>query len=685
VRPLARGLPGDGSWLAGVHPSYALHRARPSGFEPKVGGLDWLSDGRLVVCTWDEVGAVYVLDGAGGDDPEAIAVTRIAAGLAEPLGLEVVDDRIFVLQKQELTELVDEDGDGLTDYYRCVAGGWDVTANFHEFAFGLAYQDGKFYCNLAIAIDPGGRSTARQAPDRGSVLEIDAATGAYRVVARGLRTPNGIGVGDDGAIWLTDNQGDWLPCSKLLRLHEGAFFGNRSVLGAAADALQDTPPVVWLPQGEVGNSPGEVTPLRHGPYAGQLVHADVTHGGLKRTFVEEVDGTFQGAVFRFTQGLEGGACRVRNGPDGCLYVGGIGSTGNWGQEGKQRFGLQRLEYTGAPVFEPLAVRALANGFEVELTAPLAEGHGWDPDAWTVARWRYEPTSAYGGEKVGEVVLPVRSASVSADRTRVFVELDAAEVLPDHVYHLRVPPAVRSDSGARLWTTEAWYTLNAVPRDRLGAPLPNPHAVAANALSAEEREQGFELLFDGADVAAHWKGYGGDGAPEGWRAASGTLFCDRPGEDLVTRATYKDFELRFDWKVAPGGNSGVFYRVADGEPATYVTGPEYQILDNLRHADGRDPLTSAAANYALHAPALDPTRPAGAWNSSRLVVRGSHVEHWLNGEKLLEFELGSPDWEARVAASKFARWPRYGRVPEGRLALQDHGDPVWFRNLRVRRL
>src|SRR5688572_2518727 len=217
---------------------------RPDGFEPRVGGMDFLSDGRLAVCTWDSAGAVYLLDGVQGDDRSAMTATRIGAGLAEPLGLTVVradrigdgrtgswgpgrgtmqGDRIFVLQKQELTELVDDDGDEVVDEYRAVADGWGVTANFHEFAFGLEWMDGAddyltppgeqpghFYATLATAIDPGGRSTQPQNPDRGRVVQISP-DGAFRFVAAGLRTPNGIGRGAHGRLYVLDNQGDWLP------------------------------------------------------------------------------------------------------------------------------------------------------------------------------------------------------------------------------------------------------------------------------------------------------------------------------------------------------------------------------------------------------------------------------------------------------------------------------------------
>ena len=115
----------------------------------------------------------------------------------------------------------------------------------------------------------------------------------------------------------------------------------------------------------------------------------------------------------------------------------------------------------------------------------------------------------------------------------------------------------------------------------------------------------------------------------------------------------------------------------------LSGPEFQVLDNAGHKDGQSPLTSAGSNFAVHAPVKDVTRPAGEWNEARLIARGSHVEHWMNGVKLLEYEIGSADWNTRVQASKFAKWPMYGREKGGHIVLQDHGDMVAYRNIRVK--
>ncbi len=210
------------------------------------------------------------------------------------------------------------------------------------------------------------------------------------------------------------------------------------------------------------------------------------------------------------------------------------------------------------------------------------------------------------------------------------------------------------------------------------------ARAQNTLTRDESATGWMSLFDGASLE-RWRGFKKGGIPEGWRALDGTLARVQPAGDIVTVETFADFDLVFDWKVGTGGNSGVFFRVTEEADLVWHSGPEYQILDNAGHRDGKDALTAAGSNYALHAPLRDLTAPVGEWNTARLLVRGSHVEHWMNGVKLLEYEIGSADWERRVKASKFSSLPRYGREPRGHIALQDHGDPVAYRNLKIRRL
>jgi hypothetical protein len=208
--------------------------------------------------------------------------------------------------------------------------------------------------------------------------------------------------------------------------------------------------------------------------------------------------------------------------------------------------------------------------------------------------------------------------------------------------------------------------------------------AMNTLTEAERDAGWELLFDGETMQG-WRGYNRPDFPSGWSAEDGMLVRTGPGGDIITDRQFTDFELSLEWRVEEGGNSGVMYRAAEGEESIYHSAPEMQVLDDAGHADGGDPLTSAGANYGLHPAARGVVRPAGEWNRARVVVEGNHVEHWLNGVRVVEYELGSEDWEARVAESKFAQWPAYGRAPRGHIGLQDHDDPVWYRNIKIREI
>ena len=229
--------------------------------------------------------------------------------------------------------------------------------------------------------------------------------------------------------------------------------------------------------------------------------------------------------------------------------------------------------------------------------------------------------------------------------------------------------------------------------RLGALLlalagcsPNPAPVEeSHPMSGRPPVAGaWRVLFDGGGLDA-WRGFRVESVPSGWEVVGGELTRVGAAGDLITRDRFRDFELTLEWKVSPGGNSGIMYRVTEDAGATYETGPEMQVLDDAGHPDGRSRLTAAGSAYGLYAAPAGVVKPAGEWNAVRIVVRGNRVEHWLNGREVVAYELGSADWKAKVDASKFKQWPGYGRAPEGHIALQDHGDRVAYRNIRIRAL
>jgi hypothetical protein len=197
--------------------------------------------------------------------------------------------------------------------------------------------------------------------------------------------------------------------------------------------------------------------------------------------------------------------------------------------------------------------------------------------------------------------------------------------------------------------------------------------------------GWRTLFDGKMLDT-FRGWRSDGMPQGWHVVDGTLAKEGHVDDLVTREQFGNFELELEWKIGRAGNSGVFYRGTREYDEIYWSGPEYQLLDDANAHDGRNPLTAAGSAYGLYGPPAGVVKPFGAWNKTRIVIKGDHVEHWLNGQKVVEYDFGSPEWKAKVAASKFSQYPHYGLAKAGLIGIQgDHPGSLALRHIRIREL
>jgi len=450
--------PGFGAALEGVHPSFDLTTIQFPDIEFKVGGLAFLPDGRLVVATWTPHGSVFILEGLESGESSKIKIKCIAKGLAEPLGLAVVDGDIFVLQKQELTQLIDHNGDEIVDEYKAICNGFGVSADFHEFAFGLVYKDDHFYANLSLPLRL--MTNENPHPDRGRTIKI-AKDGSFEWINHGLREPNGIGIGLDDQLFITDNQGQWLPANKFIHVRKGDFHGMRWGLPDSLADLKMVPPAVWLPEDEIANSPSEPSLMQDGPYSNQMIFGDVSHGGIKRVFLEKINGAYQGVVFRFTQGLKAGINRIRRGSEGAYYAGGVGMSGGWSWK-NTKHGLQRLKYNKKTTFEMLAIRSMSNGFEIEFTEPLASNRGNQPSDYGVKQWWYLPTADYGGPKMDLKQMTIKELKISPDRTKVLLVIPGLK--KEHVIKFDLNDELKSASGQNLWSSEAWYTLNNIPQE-----------------------------------------------------------------------------------------------------------------------------------------------------------------------------------------------------------------------------
>ncbi|MGB0766828.1 MAG: DUF7133 domain-containing protein [Phycisphaeraceae bacterium] len=500
--------PGYQMPLGKAHPMWAVEQARPDDFQPQCGAIAFCPDGRyLAVCTFpakqgpgpeDPNGTLYILENPTAKDASAIKVHTITNELMQPLGMNWLEEGLYVAERDEISKWTDTDGDGLSDEKSTFCSGW-ISDNFHHFTFGPVYREGYFYATLSTSLhirsqdvkdslEPGEGPAGEvyitpkgtkyifggNAPNpefRGCVLKIEAKTGEFEPIAGGLRTPNGVGLGPKDILLCPDNQGDWKPSNAIYVVKGGEFLGKHNATvstiyyldGGVPSLYADkdpTPPAIWLPQNEIGNSPSATLLIPEGmPFAGQVLSADITQGAIHRIFMEEVDGTWQGAAFRHTMGLEAGPNDMKWGPDGCLYVGGMGSgSGNWGWSNK-KFGLQRLRHTGKTVFEFEKIEATKEGFRVSFTKPVAAGQLDAISNWRIDAYTYTATREYGGPKKDVHHVVPTAVRVSEDRKSAELIIDNRK--PNYVYHIRIDAT--SEDGETMWSPESWVTFHKASR------------------------------------------------------------------------------------------------------------------------------------------------------------------------------------------------------------------------------
>lgn len=215
------------------------------------------------------------------------------------------------------------------------------------------------------------------------------------------------------------------------------------------------------------------------------------------------------------------------------------------------------------------------------------------------------------------------------------------------------------------------------------------SLAQNTLTAKEKKDGWKLLFDGKTTSG-WRNFKSDKVKDRWKVSNGELYLDKTakeGGDIITDKEYQDYELALEWKIDACGNSGIIFNVVEDEKFenTYHTGPEMQVLDNTCHPDAKIIKHRAGDLYDLISCSKETVKPVGEWNQVRIVSKNAKMEFWLNGTKVVEFTMHTPEWDQMVANSKFKTMPAFGKALKGHIALQDHGDAVWFRNIKIREL
>jgi hypothetical protein len=378
-----------------------------------------------------------------------------AAGLNVPTGMAAIGSRVFVAQRPEVTELIDRDRDGAADAFRTLMGPWSLKDGFHEYAFGLAVDPQQ---RLYVALNNGyfwsyGGPTNR-GRYRSSVMRCDL-EGRSEEVGWGCRVPNGVSHGPDGQVFFIDNQGDWIQVCKLVHCRKGVFYGHpeteRQFLpdGQAPEGL----PAVWIPYEVIRSAAAlgfDDTGGKFGPFAGQFFTGDVGYGqsvNIMRMAIEQVDGAYQGAAFRFVDGPPQGPQHAAFGPDGQMYLSCLTD------------GIVRLRYGGRAPMEihRVALRRDNRGFTVHLTRPLAADAAATPQTLRARRWCYPYGIAYGSPRVDEADVPVERIEVSADRRALDVFLPVKTYKNCMVYYFHLGK-LRSAEGEELAHPEAWYTV-----------------------------------------------------------------------------------------------------------------------------------------------------------------------------------------------------------------------------------
>lgn len=474
----------------------------PEGTILEVGGLCTLPNGTLAVTT--RRGDIFMVENPTGQHP---FFRKFASGLHEVLGAAWKDGALYVVQRGELTKLVDTNMDGKADVFETIYA-WPLSGNYHEYSFGPKIApDGSFFVTLNLGFPPDWWHPKSFVPWRGWALNIKE-DGTVTPWAAGFRSPCGISM-IDGELWYADNQGDWVGSGSIMPIKKGAFMGHPSSLvwtGLPNSPLKLTPeqffaknnpriefdkngqpvkpqdivnekfktefeakkefpelqlPAVWLPHGILGISNSEIVKIPEGafgPFSGQLLICDQGQSMIDRIFLEKVNGEYQGAAWAFRSGFQSGIVRLAWLPDGSLAAG--ETNRGWGSAGEATMGLQRLVWNNRVPFEMRAIRAMPDGFEIEFTKPVDKKVAADIASYSVESFIYKYHGVYGSPPVNTEKCPIAGVKVSEDGLKARLIVNN---LRRYYIHTITLAAIRDkESYFNLVHPTAYYTLNNIP-------------------------------------------------------------------------------------------------------------------------------------------------------------------------------------------------------------------------------
>ena len=448
----------------------------------EISGMTWLGGDRLAVCI--RKGDVLFIDGVLGD-PKNLEFHTFASGLHEPLGL--LSDKngdLLVCQRAEVTRLRDRDNDGRADAYLTAGDGWNVSGNYHAYAYGPV-RDGKG--NLWVTLNLGMGNFANNKigwRGWGGTIGPDR---KFQPRAFGMRSPSGIGANLAGDLFFSDQQGTWIPATPIYHLRPGVFYGNQESKESLKlpdapfqmnkfpenripypEALESVPefvpPAVWLPYNKMGRSATDIqvipegkTGNAFGPFSGQLLIGEFTNCLVSRVFLEKVGGAYQGACFPFLKGFPAAVLRLCFADDGSLFVG--MSNRGWTSLGNRSYGLARVRRTGDP-FSIAEMRAKPDGFELTFTQPV-DLKTLKKEAFQLSSYTYQYSSAYGGDEIDKRELAITSVEPGKNGKSVRLRVDG---LRRYYVHELTATGITSRAGVLLDYPKAYYTLNVIPRE-----------------------------------------------------------------------------------------------------------------------------------------------------------------------------------------------------------------------------
>ena len=699
MRALVAGLALAGAaWAQGAESEfYAVDwLTPPEGELLEVGGLDFLPDGALIAST--RRGQVWIVEDPLAADPRAARFRLFAEGLDEGLGLTVVDGAILVVQRGELSRLVDADGDGRCDRVETVCDGWGLSGNYHEFAYGLPVDpQGNAFVSLNVSfLSPEWWHGKAPVPWRGWVVKI-APDKSLSPFACGFRSPCGLGWNARGDLFLTDNQGDWMPASPIFHVQEGRFYGHPASLDwtqeyrasqtlasntvpPARAATDRTPPAVWLPY-KWSRSPGNLVPDltggNFGPFEEQLFVAELTNGMVLRVDLERVRGEYQGSVIPFRQRV-GSAVRLRFAPDGTLFAG-LTNRG-WGGLAPSS-GIARVRWTGELPFEIQRVHLLQDGFEVTFTRPLSES-ALGPENAELVQYDYDYWWEYGSPERNVTERAVTALEHGADRRSLVVRVPELEA--GMMARLTFLDVVAED-GTPLLHDEFAYTVNQLPE---GPPAAHPIARLVPPPPARQSDDEGWLRLTYGDAMDRW-------VSSGWQLCDAELDPADPSRlatvegvnaltntagpepsDYVSKPVFGDAEIHVEFMLPEGAESGVLVqgryeiRLRDGEEPRTLAPEDCGGVPPSAHAPGQAPLL-----WAYRGP--------GAWHeldlefqAPRFDAAGKKVANARFLRVRLDDVLLHENVELPEATNGLAE------VAEGPIVLRGDGGPVAFGNVRA---